>query len=112
MDRVLDMPESKADAKDAIRVDTLDNITTHLDIKHIDLVMMDIEAHETYALEGMKELLSKKAVNHLIIEVHPKILQEIGKTDAEVIWILENSGYKVHKFHKESEAAYHIHAYS
>jgi hypothetical protein len=30
---------------------------------------------------------------------------ELGKTDAEIIQILENSGYKVHKFHKESEAA-------
>jgi hypothetical protein len=74
--------------------------------------MMDIEAHEIYALEGMKELLSKKAVKHLIIEVHPKILQEIGKRDAEVNQMLENSGYKVGKFHKESDAAYHIHAYS
>jgi FkbM family methyltransferase len=112
MDRVIDMPESKTDVEDAIRVDTLDNITANLDIKHIDLVMMDIEAHEIYALEGMKELLSKKAVKHLIVEVHPKFLQEIGKTDGEVIQLLENSGYKVDKFHKESEAAYHIHAYS
>ncbi len=112
MDRVLDMPEGKTDAEDVIRVDTLAHIAANLDIKHIDLVMMDIEAHEIYALEGMKELLSKKAVKHLIIEVHPKILQEIGKTDAEVIRILENSGYKVDKFHKESEAAYHVHAYS
>ena len=74
--------------------------------------MMDIEAHEIYALEGMKESLSKKAVDHLIIEVHPKLLQEIGRTGVEVIQILENNGYKVDKFHKESEAAYHIHAYS
>jgi FkbM family methyltransferase len=112
MGRVLDMPESKTDLEDTISVDTLDNIAANLDIKHIDLVMMDVEAHEIYALEGMKELLSKKAVKHLIIEVHPKILQEIGKRDAEVIRILENSGYKVDKFHKESDAAYHIHAYS
>ena len=74
--------------------------------------MMDIEAHEIYALEGMRELLSNKAVKHLVIEVHPKFLHEIGKTDAEVIQILENSGFKVDKFHKESEAACHIHAYS
>jgi hypothetical protein len=73
--------------------------------------MMDIEAHEIYALEGMKELPSKKAVKHLIIEVHPKILQEIAKTDAEVIQLLENSGYKVNKFHKESESVHQIHAY-
>jgi FkbM family methyltransferase len=112
MDRILDMPESKTDAQDAITVDTLDNIAANLGIKHIDLVMMDIEAHEIYALEGMEELLSKKAVKHLIIEVHPKFLQEIGKTDAKVIQTLENSGYKVDKFHKESEATYHIHAYS
>jgi hypothetical protein len=109
---VFDMPEGKTDAEDVISVDVLDNdIAANLDIKYIDLVMMDIEAHEIYALEGMKELLSKKAVKHLIIEVHPKkILQQIGKTDAEVIQILENSGYKVDKFHKKSEAAYHIHA--
>jgi hypothetical protein len=60
----------------------------------------------------MKELLSKKAVKHLIMEVHLTFLHEIGRTDAEVIQILENSGYKVDKFHKESEAACHIYAYS
>jgi hypothetical protein len=106
MDRLLHTPESKADAEDAIRVDTLDNITAKLDMKHIDLVMMDIEGYWgtwNLASEGMKKLLSKKAVKHLIIQVHPKISQEIGKTDAEVIQLFENSGYKVDKFHKESE---------
>jgi FkbM family methyltransferase len=112
MDRVVvNMPESKKDAEDALRLDTLDNITAKLEIKHIDLLIMDIEAHEIYALEGMRELLSNKAVKHLVIEVHPKFLHEIGKTDAEVIQILENSGYKVDIFNKESKAAYHIHAY-
>ena len=104
--------KAKIDAEDAIRLDKIDNIAAKLDITHIDLVMIDIESYEIYALEGMKELLSKKAVKNLIIEVHPKILQEIGKTDAEVIQILKNNGYKVDKFHKESEAAYHIHAYT
>ncbi len=79
MDRVLDMPEGKTDVEDSIRLNTLDHIAANLAIKRIDLVMTDIEAHEIYALEGMKELLSKKAVKHLIIEVHPKILQQIGK---------------------------------
>ena len=110
--RVLDMPENKIDGQGAIIVDTLDNITSNLDIKQIGLMMMDIEGHEIYALEGMKELLSRKAVKHLIVEVHPKILEEIGSKDVEVIQILKNSGYKVDKFHKESVAAYHIHAYS
>ena len=104
MDRVVEIPESKIDTEDAIRLDKIDNIAAKLDIKHIDLVMIDIESYEIYALEGMKELLSKKAVKNLIIEVHPKFLQEKGKTDAEVIQILKNNGYKVDKFHKESEA--------
>jgi hypothetical protein len=47
--------------------------------------MIDIEVHEIYALDGMKELLLRKAVTHLIIEVHPKILQERGKTDADIM---------------------------
>jgi FkbM family methyltransferase len=110
--RVVDMPERKIDGQDTFRVDTLDNVTSNLDIKQIDLMMMDIEGHEIYALEGIKDLLSRKAVKHLIVEVHPRILHEIGSKDVEVIQILKNSGYKVDKFHKESEAAYHIHAYS
>jgi FkbM family methyltransferase len=109
--RVLDMPEQKTDRQAAIIVDTLDNIASNLDIKQIELMLIDIEGHEIYALEGMRELLSRKAVKHLIIEVHPKILEEIGTKDVEVIQILKNSGYKVDKFHKDSEAAYHIHAY-
>ena len=112
MDRVVvNMPEGKIDAENALRLDTLDNIAVNLGIKHIDLLIMDIEAHEIYALEGMRELLSNKAVKHLVIEVHPKFLHEIGKMDTEVIQILEKSGYNVEIFNKESEAAYHIHAY-
>jgi FkbM family methyltransferase len=111
MDRVVEMSEHKIDAEVAIRLDKIDNIAAELDIKYIDLVMMDIESYEIYALEGMKELLGEKAVKHLIVEVHPKFLQQIGKTDAEVIQILKSNGYCVDKFHKESDAAYHIHAY-
>jgi hypothetical protein len=47
----------------------------------------------------MKEFLSKKAVKHLTIEIHPKILHEIGSTAADVNPILENNGYKMDKFH-------------
>lgn len=54
------MPESKGDAENAIRVDTLDNITGNLGINHVDLIMMDIEAHEIYALEGIKNSYQKK----------------------------------------------------
>jgi len=43
------MPEGKTDVEDTIRVDTLDNIAANPDIKHIDLIMMDIKAHEIYA---------------------------------------------------------------
>ena len=110
MGRVLDKLELKTDEEDAIKIDTLDNITADLGIKHIDLVMMDIEGHEIHALEGMKELLSKKAMKHLTIEIHPAILREIGISDAEVIQILARTCYKVDKFHKESDAAYDIQA--
>jgi hypothetical protein len=36
--------------------------------------MMDIQGHEIYTLECMKELLSKIAEKHLIIEGPPKKL--------------------------------------
>ena len=113
MDRVgvLGMPDLKTGGQESIRVDTLDNITVNLDIQQIGLVIMDIEGHEIYALEGMKELLSKKAIKHLIIEVHVRLLSELGSTEGEVIQILKNSGYNVDKFHKENEAVYHLHAY-
>jgi FkbM family methyltransferase len=67
MGRVLDMPESKTDLEDTISVDTLDNIAANLDIKHIDLVIMDVEAHEIYALEGMKNCYrTGKASRHKV----------------------------------------------
>jgi hypothetical protein len=46
---------------------TLDNIAANLDIKHIDLVIMDVEAHEIYALEGMKNCYrTGKASRHKV----------------------------------------------
>jgi FkbM family methyltransferase len=96
------------ESKTIISLDTLDNLSTQYD--RIDIMIMDIEGHELYALKGMKKLLGNRTIKHLIIEVHPKLLQELNASDSEVLQLLTTNGYNVDKFHVESDAAYHIYA--
>jgi hypothetical protein len=76
----------------------------HIDPKDIDIVRMDIEGHEYYALDGMVDLLNEAGSLLFFLEIHPKLIKELDGEDTYVAFIskLESCGFEL------VEAAYSI----
>ena len=50
---------------------TLDEYCRERDIDHIDVLKVDVEGHETQVVDGASELISRRAIDVLILEVDP-----------------------------------------
>jgi len=62
----------------------------------IDIIRMDIEGHEIYALEGMKNTLKNSGRLLLFIEVHPKLIKQISISKyEEFINNLKNYNFEI-----------------
>ena len=73
--------------------DSLDRILHQHGLLSIDLMKMDIEGAEVFALAGLAESLAKRKVKRLLLELHPVQLAEHGSTMAAVIQMLHDVGY-------------------
>lgn len=91
-----------SDGDQVIGTDAIDNIA-----QKIDVLVMDIEGYEVYALKGLRQLLMRKAVSHLIIEVHPHLIRA-PHTDADVLSLLEECGYSFQKIARSGRTVYHL----
>lgn len=60
-----------------VKITTIDNIVKILNIDHIDILIMDIEGYEYYALLGCNQLLSNNHIYKIIMEIHIKYLKEM-----------------------------------
>jgi FkbM family methyltransferase len=85
-----------------VDTDTIDNIA-----KKIDVMIMDIEGNELFALEGMQQLLESKALSHLIIEVHPHMIPA-PYSDEDLLSLLEAHGYSFQKLSYNGRMVYHL----
>jgi FkbM family methyltransferase len=65
-------------------------------IEHCNLLKMDIQGYEWYALQGAKQFLSNKPV--ILLENNPKI-NELGR---KVLFMLQDLGYEGFRYHMES----------
>ena len=48
----------------------------NIDPRSIDVIRMDIEGHEVYALDGMKRTLKRSGPLIFFIEIHPKLIKQ------------------------------------
>jgi FkbM family methyltransferase len=89
----------------------LDHVLAEAGIDGIDLLKMDIEGAEGMALRGMQEILSRRRVRRLLLELHPSQLQEHGQSAAEIIGRFQEWGYGGwridHSPKRNRRAAYH-----
>jgi FkbM family methyltransferase len=65
-------------------------------IEHCNLLKMDIQGYEWYALQGAKQFLSNKPV--ILLENNPEI-NELGR---KVLFMLQDLGYEGFRYHMES----------
>ncbi len=78
-----------------VRVTTLDNIADRCNIDHIDILMMDIEGYEYFALLGANNLLNNNKIHKIIMEVHTRYLKEMQLELDDIIESLESYNYTI-----------------
>lgn len=65
-----------------------------------DVIKMDIEGAEIFALEGMKKILAHKKLKALFVESNPEILRVMGKRAQEITDFLRPYGFNFRQFDK------------
>ena len=73
--------------------DTLDNFCKEMNIKNIDFMKIDTQGSEYLVLDGAKELLSKKVIRNIQLEVILGDTYKGQKTIGFYLNLLENYGY-------------------
>jgi FkbM family methyltransferase len=72
----------------------LDSLLDELRIGTVDLLKMDIEGAELFALQGMRHGLSSGRYRRILLELHPPQLHEHGSNPIEVTRLLLAAGYR------------------
>ncbi len=103
--------EIEATVESLVTVESLDNIVFQRKYHKVDLVIMDIEGYEYFALLGMKQILSQHLVRNMIIEVHPYFLTRHHVSDNDIAHLLHLHGYSVKEISRLKTGQYHIHVY-
>jgi FkbM family methyltransferase len=95
-----------------IKTEPLDDIISNLRIREINIMIMDIEGYEYFALKGLENALRSHTVKNVICEIHPSILLEHGISKNDVLDLFHKYGYTVIDLQKSvtSPRPYHIHA--
>ncbi len=75
---------------------SLDQFCADKKIQQVDLVKMDIEGAEGYAVDGMVDGLKKKLYKNILLELHPQFLSGEHSSEKIIARIL-NQGY--HGYH-------------
>lgn len=71
---------------------TADSVWVELGSPNVELVKIDIEGHEIFALKGMRMMLSEQRGVTLLIEVRDAALKESGSSRAELFSLMESHG--------------------
>ena len=77
-----------------VDADSLDRILEQQKLKSPDLMKMDIEGAEVFALPGLEKSLGERRVKRLLLELHPPLIAEHGGTAVHIIENLQKIGYK------------------
>jgi FkbM family methyltransferase len=85
-----------------VKTKTLNNLSNELKLQRIDLLKIDTQGYEKEIIEGSLELLQKKAIRKIEIEIHK--IEDIYY----ITKILRRHNYKYNIIYKDQ---YHILAY-
>jgi FkbM family methyltransferase len=78
----------------AIAARALDDVLDEAGLASVDLLKMDIEGYEGFALSGMKRWLAAGRIKRIILELHPEQLAEHDHSASELIERLTGYGYR------------------
>jgi len=80
--------------KESVEVECI-ALDQFLKVETVDCVKMDIEGHEPYALEGMKQTIARSKNMVLFAELVPGFLHEAGKKYEDYIAQLHSLGFHI-----------------
>jgi len=83
----------------------LDKVFDDLGIHNIDLLKMDIEGFEGYALLGLENSLRHLLIKRLLIELHPAEIAGHGQSVKEIIRRLRGFGYQAWQLDHSKDAS-------
>jgi FkbM family methyltransferase len=72
----------------------LDEALDEAGVGEVEVVKMDIEGAEDLALRGMEAGLARGRYRHVLLEVHPHLLAERGRTFEQTVAPLTAAGYR------------------
>jgi FkbM family methyltransferase len=73
---------------------SLEELTSVLKIRQIDLIKIDCEGYELKVLQGAERLMRSGLIKRVILELHPKQLVELGAKPSDVTDLLGAFGYR------------------
>jgi FkbM family methyltransferase len=86
-------PEPGTDFEEfTVATTTLDNV---IGDRHIRLLKIDVEGHETQVLAGAKKALGSGSVDYVMIEMVEKHLKRAGSSTANLCKLLTDSGFEL-----------------
>lgn len=77
-----------------IQTKQLDKLAEDYHTGKINLIKIDIEGFEFFALKSAQNLLKNKMIEHILIEFHPPQLKDLGQSEEEIIKFLNSFGYE------------------
>lgn len=77
-----------------VSADSLDHLLDDHQIDSVDLMKMDIEGAEVFAIDGLAQSLASGRIKRLLLELHPAELKEHRSSADEVMTMLIAAGYK------------------
>lgn len=100
------LADARGTTTDAISVPTLplDAYLEEQGIERVDVLKMDIEGAEIFALAGMAKGLEAGRYGHLLIEWHIGDHTGLGDRPGETLAHLRKCGYILHRIHKHHAA--------
>ena len=69
------------------------------------LIKIDVEGYEARVLDGMTRLLSTRTLKHIVIEVHPALLQHYEASESAVAHRLRSRGYTLYEIRPRLDSA-------
>ena len=80
-----------------IALNKVDNILSDLKIGHVDIIKIDVEGHEYFALQGMEDTL-KRDHPILILEINEESLDKQNCSASQIFRFLQDLGYHLMAF--------------
>ena len=76
-----------------VAANSLDQLLAEHSLASVDLLKMDIEGGEAFAIKGLTASLSSRRVKRVLLELHPAQIAEHGSSVSEIIGSLQAAGY-------------------